>query len=60
MKSFANRKNVFFRVKCRCGHEQVVFGAAKTKVRCLSCGSQLVKTTGSKAVFMAKVLEELN
>jgi small subunit ribosomal protein S27e len=59
MKSFVKGKNSFFRVKCRCGREQVVFGAAKTKVKCLSCGSELVKTTGSKAIFMAKVLEEL-
>ncbi len=41
-------KSRFLRVKCHCGNEQNVFGAATSAVKCLVCGSQLTESTGSR------------
>jgi small subunit ribosomal protein S27e len=50
-------KSKFLKVKCSCGNNQVVFGKASTKVKCLSCGKLLVKPSGGKSVVTAKVEE---
>ena len=43
-------KSKFIRVKCiTCGNEQTIFDHATFPVRCLVCGSVLVKSTGGKA-----------
>lgn len=43
-------KSRFLKVKCNsCGAEQVIFGCASTKVKCLSCNSTLLNPTGGKA-----------
>jgi len=50
----------FVKVKCpKCGAEQVIFGKATTKVRCLKCNYLLTKPAASKAKIRAKVLEVL-
>ncbi|MCE4624121.1 MAG: 30S ribosomal protein S27e [Caldisphaeraceae archaeon] len=46
----------FLVVECpNCGHKQVIYSHATFPVRCLSCGSQLVKPTGGKAEILGKV-----
>lgn len=40
----------FFRIKCRCGNEQNVFGNASRKVPCLVCGEIIAKPSGSKII----------
>ncbi|MCS7134571.1 MAG: 30S ribosomal protein S27e [Candidatus Pacearchaeota archaeon] len=53
-------KSKFVRVKCpKCENEQIIFGKAVTRVRCLKCKTQLTKPTGGKAKIRAKVLEVL-
>jgi small subunit ribosomal protein S27e len=43
-------KSKFVRVRCKvCGNEQVIFDHATFPVRCLVCGTVLVKPTGGKA-----------
>ena len=51
-------KSKFIRVRCpKCDAEQIIFGKATTKVKCLKCGQQLTKPAASKAKIKAKVLE---
>jgi len=46
----------FLLVTCpNCGNSQVVFSHATFPVRCLSCGVQLVKTTGGKAEILGRI-----
>lgn len=40
----------FLKIQCnKCKSEQVVFGCAKTPVKCLNCGIPLLVPTGGKA-----------
>ena len=61
MKSTKNEritKSKFIRVRCpKCDSEQVIFGKATTKVKCIKCGYQLTKPASGKAKIKAKVLE---
>lgn len=41
-------KSRFLRVKCNCGNEQNIFGAATSPVKCLVCGTALTESTGSR------------
>ena len=53
----------FVRVRCPnpdCKKEQVVFGKATIKVKCLSCGTILTEPSGGKAKIKARVVEVLN
>ncbi len=50
-------KSKFIKVRCKCGSEQVVFGKATTKVKCLKCGQILTKPSSGKAKIKAKILE---
>jgi len=51
----------FVRVRCpKCKNEQIIFGKATTKVRCLICNYLLAESTGGKAKIKAKVLEVLS
>ncbi len=46
----------FLLVICpNCGHKQVVFSHATFPVRCLSCGTLLVRPRGGKAQILGKV-----
>jgi len=50
----------FIKVRCpRCKNEQVIFGKASTKVKCLVCGKMLVEPTGGKSRIKSRVLEVL-
>jgi small subunit ribosomal protein S27e len=53
-------KSRFVRVRCRqCGNEQVIFDHATFPVRCFICGSQLVRSTGGKAIIYGDVIKIL-
>lgn len=57
-KKIITTKSKFVRVRCpKCNSEQIIFGKATTKVRCLKCGALLIKPAASKARIKAKVLE---
>ncbi|AFH43079.1 30S ribosomal protein S27e [Fervidicoccus fontis] len=48
----------FILVRCpACGNEQVIFSHATFPVRCLICGSQLVKPTGGRARLQAQFIK---
>lgn len=54
-------RSYFMVVVCpNCGHKQVVFSHATFPVRCLSCGTLLVKPTGGKAKILGKVEQVLS
>ena len=48
----------FFKVKCDCGNEQVVFSHAAMTVKCLSCGKVLLEPMGGKAVLVGGTIVE--
>lgn len=53
-------KSRFVRVKCpNCGNEQVVFDHATFPVRCLVCGTLLMKPTGGKAKILGEIVKIL-
>jgi len=53
-------KSKFLRIRCpKCKNEQIIFGKATTKVKCLVCGQVLTESTGGKAVIKARILEVL-
>jgi len=46
----------FLKVKCMdCGNEQVMFGSAKTVVKCVICGKTLATPKGGKAQIKTKI-----
>ncbi|MEM0472796.1 MAG: 30S ribosomal protein S27e [Sulfolobales archaeon] len=50
----------FVRVRCpQCGNEQVIFDHATFPVRCFICGTQLVRSTGGKAIINGEVIKIL-
>jgi len=58
MKDIRITKSKFVRVRCpKCNAEQIIFGKATTKVKCLKCNYQLTKPAASKTKIRAKVLE---
>jgi len=58
MKEIRITESKFLRVRCpKCKNEQVIFGKATTKVKCLKCGNILAKPEGGKAKIRAPVLE---
>ena len=51
----------FIKVRCpKCKNEQIVFGNAASKVKCLICDTILTEPTGGKSKIKAKVIEVLN
>lgn len=55
------KKSRFVKVRCnKCKNEQVVFGKATTKVKCLICGEILSQPSGGKAKIKTRVLEILS
>jgi small subunit ribosomal protein S27e len=53
-------KSRFLKVCCpKCKNEQIIFGKASTRVKCLVCGKILALPRGGKAKIKAKVLEVL-
>jgi small subunit ribosomal protein S27e len=54
-------KNRFIKVRCQaCKNEQVIFEAAKTKVKCLICNAVLAEPKAGKAELKASIVEVLN
>lgn len=50
----------FLSIVCNnCKNEQVIFGKASTRIKCLKCGKELAKPKGGKAHVKAKVKEVL-
>ncbi len=50
----------FIRIRCpQCGNEQVIFDHATFPVRCFICGTQLVRSTGGKAIINGEVIKIL-
>ena len=57
----AKGKNRFIRVRCQaCKNEQIIFEAAKTRVKCLICGAILAEPKGGKAELKASMVEVLS
>lgn len=54
------RKGKFIRVKCpKCKVDQIIFGKASMKVRCLECNAVLALPAGGKAKIRSRVEEVL-
>ena len=54
-------RSKFLRVKCpECKTEQIVFGCAKTVVKCEACGKVLVEPTGGKARVKTVIISVLD
>jgi len=54
-------RSKFLKIKCpSCGNEQIMFDHATFPVRCLICGTQLVKPTGGKAEVLGDVIKILS
>ncbi len=51
--------NVFYRVRCKCKNEQIIFSRPATEVRCLVCGEVLARPTGGEGEVVAEIIEEL-
>jgi len=50
----------FIKLRCpKCKNEQIVFGKASTKIKCLVCSKTLAEPTGGKTRVKARVLEVL-
>jgi len=50
----------FLKVKCLdCGNEQVMFGSAKSVVKCVICGKTLAEPRGGKARVLTKIVSVL-
>ncbi len=53
-------KSRFLKVKCNdCGNEQVIFGSAKSTVKCVICGKTLAESAGGKAKITTKIITVL-
>lgn len=53
-------KSRFVKVRCpKCNNEQVIFGKASTKVKCLICDRILAEPSGGKSKIKAQILEVL-
>ena len=56
----AESKSKFVKVKCsKCKENQIIFGKASTKVKCLKCNGTLSEPSGGKAKIRARVEEVL-
>ncbi len=50
----------FIKVRCpKCKNEQVIFGKAAMKIKCLVCGKDIAEPTGGKIKVRARILEVL-
>ncbi|HLC63378.1 MAG TPA: 30S ribosomal protein S27e [Candidatus Nanoarchaeia archaeon] len=48
----------FIKVRCMsCKNEQIIFGKATTKIKCLVCTKPLALPTGGKTKIKAQILE---
>jgi len=50
----------FIKIRCpKCKNEQIIFGKASSKVKCLVCNKTLSEPTGGKGKVKARILEVL-
>ena len=50
----------FIKIRCpKCKNEQIIFGKASSKVKCLVCNKILSEPTGGKGKVKARILEVL-
>jgi small subunit ribosomal protein S27e len=50
----------FIKVRCsKCKNEQIIFGKASTKVKCLVCDEELAQPSGGKSDVKCSILEVL-
>ncbi|MEM3374428.1 MAG: 30S ribosomal protein S27e [Candidatus Woesearchaeota archaeon] len=50
----------FIKVRCpKCKNEQIIFGKASQKVKCLVCEREIAEPTGGKIRVKARILEVL-
>ena len=48
----------FIKIRClSCKNEQIIFGKATTKVKCLVCSKSVAYPTGGKTKIKAQILE---
>jgi small subunit ribosomal protein S27e len=60
MRKISKPKSRFLKVKCvDCGNEQVMFGSAKSTVKCVICGKTIAEPKGGKAKIMTKIISVL-
>lgn len=53
-------KSKFIKVKCsKCKKQQIIFGKASTRVRCLDCNAIIAEPSSGKAKIRARVDEVL-
>ena len=52
-------KSKFLKVRCKCKNEQIIFGKASGKVKCLVCGKILAEPAGGKIKVKSRILEVL-
>lgn len=52
-------KSKFLKVRCKCKNEQIIYGKASAKVKCLICGKTLAESAGGKIKVKARILEVL-
>lgn len=53
-------RSSFLRVRCPdCGHENIVFDKATSKVTCRICGAVIAEPTGGGALLRGEVVERL-
>ena len=60
MRPIKESSSRFIKIRCpKCKNEQIVFGKASTRVRCLICQKILAEPTSGKSRIKARVLEVL-
>jgi len=60
MKQIKNPESKFIKVRCpKCKNEQIIFGKATSKVKCLVCEKILAEPTGGKSKIKSRILEVL-
>ena len=60
MKEVKEADSKFVKIRCpKCKNEQIIFGKASTKVKCLVCDKTLADATGGKSKIKSRILEVL-
>ena len=52
-------KSKFLKVRCKCKNEQIIFGKASRKIKCLVCSKILAEPAGGKIKVKSRILEVL-
>ena len=61
MKKLKEPTSKFIKVRCpKCKNEQIIFGKAASKVKCLVCGVTLAESKAGKSKIKSRILEVLN